>query len=170
MRRCLVLAALLAAACGDPLHAAQVAALGPEDPRVPPGPMHRPGQPCLVCHGDGGSATPLAAAGTLFRDPAATLPIAGADVILTDAARKSIALRTNCAGNFFVYPRSFAPVMPLWASAALGEHTIQMESPMHRDGDCAQCHADGAGPASAGHLFLTDDPLVSATLRPSVCP
>src|SRR5450432_160855 len=43
--------------CGDPVHDTAVSALGPEAPGVPKGPLHRPGQPCVLCHGPQGSAT-----------------------------------------------------------------------------------------------------------------
>ena len=57
------LAASLVWACGDPVHDARVAALGDERPGVPAGPNHRPGQPCLACHGgDGPSDVELAVA------------------------------------------------------------------------------------------------------------
>ena len=42
--------------CNDATHDEEVAALGAEDPAVPPGPDHRPGQPCLTCHGGIGPA------------------------------------------------------------------------------------------------------------------
>ena len=47
-------AASALAACVDESHELQVQALGAEVPGVPMGPLHRPGQPCLVCHGDQG--------------------------------------------------------------------------------------------------------------------
>src|ERR1700683_3328645 len=36
-----------------------IADLGPEKPGVHPGPLHRPGQPCLLCH-DGALGDPQA--------------------------------------------------------------------------------------------------------------
>jgi hypothetical protein len=84
------------------------------------------------------------------------VPAVGATVLLVDAAHAAVALRSNCAGNFFVAAERFAPALPLWASVRLGEQRIDMESPMHKDGDCARCHGDPAGPTSAGHLFVFD--------------
>jgi hypothetical protein len=37
--------------------------------------------------------------------------------------------------------------------------TLDMESPIYRDGSCAACHTDPLGPASAGHIFLLADTL-----------
>ena len=163
LARGLVLAtALLAAGCADPTQEARIAALGPEDPLLRPGPLHRPGQPCLVCH-DGGAASLFSAGGTIYRDRQGATPAADATVLLVDAAHTAIAVKTNCAGNFFVPARSFAPTMPLWASLRLGEERIDMESPMHKDGDCAACHGDPAGPTSAGPVFVFDGDGLSAS-------
>ena len=65
-----VAAVLLAAAvvaCVDESHELQVQALGGEAPGVSPGPLHRPGQPCLVCHGEPGPAShKFVMAGTVY--------------------------------------------------------------------------------------------------------
>ena len=50
--------AIALGACVDETHELQVQALGGEAPGVPKGPLHRPGQPCLVCHGEAGPASP----------------------------------------------------------------------------------------------------------------
>ena len=44
------LAALATTCTLDPVQSEAVADLGGEAPGVAPGPLHRPGQPCLVCH------------------------------------------------------------------------------------------------------------------------
>ena len=43
--------------CTDPLRDREIEALGDEAPGVSPGPEHRPGQPCVLCHSDGGPAS-----------------------------------------------------------------------------------------------------------------
>ena len=169
-RRPWLWAALALAGCSDPVRQAAIEALGPEDPRVAPGPLHRPGQPCLVCHGEGGGATPMSAAGTVYRMAGDATPAAGAEVTLRDAARTAVVAEVNCAGNFYVYARRFAPTLPLWASVRLGDESIAMESPLHRDGDCASCHGEPAGPASAGPIFVADDARAAAGLPRAVCP
>ena len=95
---------------------------------------------------------------------------ADATVLLLDAAHAAIAVKSNCAGNFFVPTQRFAPVLPLWASVRLGDESIAMESPLHRDGDCASCHREPAGPASAGPIFVADDARAAAGLPRAVCP
>src|SRR5262245_6092986 len=89
--------------CGDPVKDLAVDALGPEAPGVPEGPLHRPGQPCLVCH-DGGEARAFAMAGTVYLAPDSDLPAPGASVHMADAWGGSAVALANCAGNFFVKP------------------------------------------------------------------
>ena len=84
----IVAAALAAAAagCKDPVHDDAVSALPPEDPSVPPGPLHRPGQPCLVCHDGGGPGSLVfGTAGTIFQDQTDLTPLVAATVQLSDA-------------------------------------------------------------------------------------
>ena len=66
--RAAALASPCSCSCTDPVRDQQIERLGGEDPRVPPGPEHRPGQPCVLCHSDGGPASDLkfAIAGTIF--------------------------------------------------------------------------------------------------------
>lgn len=156
---CLGLAASLAGGCEDPVLAEKIAALGPEDPAVPPGPLHRPGQPCLLCHGSG-VASRLSVAGTVFRTPDSRRPIGGVEVRLIDAARRWFIAHTNCAGNFAVTPGEYEPVMPLWVSLSGQGLHIDMESAMNKDGDCGTCHQSDKSPASAGPVYLTDDPSI----------
>src|SRR5262245_50333962 len=63
----LPLLCLLAVGCTDPVRQAQIDKLGPEDPAVPVGPDHRPGQACVLCHSEGGPASSkaFAIAGTV---------------------------------------------------------------------------------------------------------
>jgi len=165
----LVLALLGMSGC-DPVRDSRIALLGPEIRGVPRGPFHRPGQPCLVCHGEDGFARPrLSVAGTVYRDPTETLPVADAEVILVDSARARFTATTNCVGNFYITPREFTPVLPLWATVRLDTFSIDMESPVHRDGDCTTCHTDPLTRTGAGHVFLTDDPNLAGKVPEARC-
>src|SRR5205823_5311730 len=93
---------LLGPACGDPVHDERVAALGPEDRNVPPGPLHRPGQPCLLCHSREGEASAFLIAGTVYLKKGSPVPYGNATVLITDAASTTYRATTNCAGNFLV--------------------------------------------------------------------
>lgn len=167
--RWLLAALSLAGACHDPVKEQAQAALGPEDPAVPRGPLHRPNQPCVLCHGPGGESPTMAFAGTIYVDPAARTPAPNVDIVVVDAAGREQRVRSNCAGNFYFEDRGGWPQFPVWTSAVVGEHRIDMESPIYREGSCAACHADPSGPSSAGHVFLADDPLQPVTLPPNDC-
>ena len=84
------------------------AALGPEAPNVPKGPLHRAGQPCAVCHRDGGEDPTFVFAGTVYRDPVEKIAVADAKVVLTDAAGHTFMTTTNCVGNFYVKTSEFS--------------------------------------------------------------
>ena len=160
-------------ACADPVWQAQVAALGPEQSDTAAGPLHRRGQPCLLCHSPAGTAPPFSVAGTVYRDPSTDVPGDGVEVVLIDAARRGYVAHSNCAGNFFVFPSEFQPQLPLWVSLRYTLSTarvqVDMESPMHRDGDCGTCHRAPKGPSSAGPVFLSDDPARIPTLPNRSC-
>jgi hypothetical protein len=162
--RALLLIVLATAACTDPVRQQAIAALGGEAPGVEPGPLHRPGQPCLVCH-DGGEVSSFSVAGTVYARAGGTMPVAKVTVELLDADARLWKAVTNCAGNFFVRPDQFQPRYPLWVTLAVGEERLDMESPVFRDGSCASCHGDPKGPASAGHAYflLDENPDLPAT-------
>ncbi len=80
-----VLAAAALASC-DPVHEAEKDAIGGDTPGVPNGPLHHPGQACIVCH-DGALFDPPAfsIAGTIFQDGNSTTPLPNATVTSTRA-------------------------------------------------------------------------------------
>jgi hypothetical protein len=155
-----VLVALVA--CADPVHDAEVTALGPEDPNVPPGPLHRPGQPCLVCHSD------FSVAGTVYNEDLVT-PFSGATVTLVDAIESMTQATTNSAGNFYVLESDWKPVFPIGSyetdgGAVFGVTVVgadpnspsEMLTHIGRDGSCASCHF-GAAPSgdTPGPVYVT---------------
>jgi hypothetical protein len=152
-----LLVLVLLGACSDPVREQAIADLGGEARGVPEGPLHRPGQPCLACH-DGGEASRFSIAGTVYAREGSKVPLNEVTVRLVDAQGRRSSSVTNCAGNFFVRPAEFAFQYPLWVTLAVGDHTIDMESPTFREGSCAACHGDPKGPASAGRVyFLLDE-------------
>jgi hypothetical protein len=155
--------------CGDPVRDQAIAALGPESPNRPAGPLHRANQPCLLCHSDAGGSVPMTVAGTVFRDPIDAWPVADVEVLLVDAAGRGFSTRTNCAGNFFVYPRQWAPTFPVWVTVRHGRQSIDMESPLNKDGDCATCHQDPKRASAVGHVFLDDNPERWAAIPAATC-
>jgi hypothetical protein len=161
--------ALAVAACGDPVTDTSIAALGSEDPNVPPGPSHRPGQPCLLCHRDGGKAQAFSLAGTVYADvSSAAKVVGGAKVFIVDSANVTFTAQSNCAGNFYVRSDQFAPAYPYWVTLRAGTVQHDMASPVYREGSCGACHADPRSPSSPGHVYVVADPTVD-TLPPSTC-
>jgi hypothetical protein len=165
-----VVAISLAAGCGDPVRDMLADSLGPEAAELRPGPEHRPGQPCLACHTDGGRAKPsFAIAGTTYREKGSTQVLGHVDVTLIDADGKTRRVRSNCAGNFYVMAGEIALREPFWVKLDFLGRTIDMESPVYREGSCAACHSEPAGPASAGAVFMTDDADVAVEIGRAPC-
>jgi hypothetical protein len=148
---------LAGSSCGDPVQDELVADLGPEG-KVPPGPLHRPGQPCLLCHEESGEAGPFTVAGTVYLDAMSATPVADVEVTVIDSMARSFASTTNCAGNFFIKPNQFVPVFPIWLEMRAGMVLRTMDTASFREGSCAACHADPKSRSSAGHVYLIDDP------------
>lgn len=151
------LALLLPIACSNPVHDDEVQALGPEDPGVPPGPLHRPGQPCLTCHGGGGPATALFSLGgtiTLVRGD--TAPAVNALVQIEDIGGNYWTAPTNEVGNFFVAAEHFVPQYPIKVNLFSADMTVtqNMQTYSARQGSCAACHALPLGPTSPGPVYL----------------
>ncbi len=160
---------MLGNACGDPVHDDLVSALGAENPKVPTGPLHRPGQPCMACHGGRGPAkSAFSMAGTVFALIDKTDPLSGVVVNLKDSVAypdpnsKGIDTTTNAAGNFFLHSDEFTPAYPVHVklshpTAPAGAGKV-MYSHVGRDGSCASCHHDPVGTESPGHIYFADDP------------
>ncbi len=176
MRSCALLALLLAVGCGDPVRSNAIDKLGGEASGVPPGPLHRPGQPCVLCHdGNGPGSMVLLFGGTVYQASETKVPLVGAIVHFRDSAGKDYKTATNCAGNFFVVDGDYEPNWPVFVKV---EYAITvnlptgpvtqplsptMTSPIYetdgstvsglRDRSCANCHSDPAGPSSVGHIY-----------------
>ena len=150
-----IAAALLAGVACDPVLASKIDALGGNAPGVRNGPLHRPGQPCTLCH-DGAFRDPPAfsVAGTVYTSADSAVPLAGAIVTLVGADGASFPVMTNDAGNFYVSPDAFSPKYPMRVSVAYGGTTVQMQSHVGWSGSCGTCHADPAGPDSPGHVYF----------------
>lgn len=160
--------AALVWACSDPLQSARVAALGDEHAGVSPGPTHRPGQPCLTCHGGSGPAdVDFSVAGTIYQTAAVdSPPLAGATVTIFDATQLADGgtphtAITNAVGNFYIRADAWSPSFPLHdvavSGAGIDTPTI-MHTVVGRDGSCATCHFDPRGSGSHGHVYLVVDP------------
>jgi hypothetical protein len=166
MRRQLIAVLLLCAACGDPVHDAAVAALGPEAPGVPHGPYHRPGQPCLTCHGgDGPADVEMSFAGTIYAYQSGDAPAAGATLRIVDAASQTYETTVNCVGNFWIPRGRFTPVFPATTATTSGNRSRIMLTEMHRADSCSDCHVSPASSRSPGQVWVlpASDPAPEAT-------
>jgi hypothetical protein len=142
----------------DPVLDDAVAALGPETPGVPPGPLHRPGQPCLLCH-DGAFGDPRAfsVAGTLFQIPSSPQPAVAASVAVTDSTGSTHDLTSNAAGNFYLPASEWTPVLPLQVVVESQAGAPVYMFSLAETGGCATCHQNPPGPDSPGQVCLTLD-------------
>jgi hypothetical protein len=149
-------------ACADPMHDEAVRSLGPEDPHVAVGPLHRPGQPCLTCHGGSGPASGrLSLGGTVYAVysvlPPTKQPALNAVVEIEDIDGRQHSASTNAAGNFFVLPGEFTPHYPIQMKVSSSDGAIvqQMQTFSARAGSCADCHTDPQSPTSPGPVYLS---------------
>lgn len=140
---------------------------------------HRPGQPCLLCHGETIFVPPpgpdFETAGTVYggdSDPEDS-GIEGVDVIITDAMGREIVAVTNRAGNFMVEVSSdvneptqrdkgrllipWELEFPLSVRIRMGEIEQEMETKIWREGSCAHCHGPEPGADSVGRVYLYDE-------------
>jgi hypothetical protein len=155
---CVVLAALLCVSACDPVIDQKIAALPGEQPGVRPGPRHRAGQPCLLCHdGELGDPREFSVAGTVYERQGTTIAAGGATVSLTDSNGNGYDAVTNDVGNFYISPFEFKPVYPLQVDVHYRGERATMRSVIGRDGACATCHADPASAASPGHVYVALD-------------
>lgn len=154
----LICVALCTLAACNPVVDNAVDDLGGEAPGVHPGPQHRPGQPCLLCHdGSIGSPPEFSVAGTVFKKPGATEPAVRAVVELQNDDGSAFETTTNSAGNFYLRPGMFKPKFPLQVKVRYQGEEVTMHSTIGREGACAGCHSDPAGPDSPGHVYVQLD-------------
>lgn len=139
--------------CVDPLKEDAITQLGDEAAGVAVGPLHRAGQPCLVCH-NGIDSTPFTLAGTIYLETDAAQPAASALVEMANGLGAKFSIATNCAGNFFVRPGDFEAAWPVWVRIKHNGWEQIMESPINEDGSCASCHTPEIGPASPGPVYV----------------
>jgi hypothetical protein len=163
--------------CGNPVIDTKVAALGGEVPGIDPGEFHRPGQPCLDCHGVYGGASPqMSIAGTIFAAPIDKLPtpVENVNIVITDSfgskngaspTVKPPDRKTNCVGNFFFTRDEFDPGFPLEAKiecptkpGSVDTTGHYMSSRISREGSCGACHTGARDQGSPGWIYCVEKP------------
>jgi len=159
-----IVAALGLMACESPVNDDQITCLGGEQPGVPTSAFHRPGQPCIVCHGDYQGDKPImAVAGTIFATPSNPVPVEGVRVRLTDSAGSTKDATTNCIGNWWIDSDAWMPAFPLRAEIVCPStapddpdqppRRLVMGTRITRDGSCAGCHIGPPAQDSPGWIF-----------------
>lgn len=152
--------ALTSVSCIDPFHDQAVADLGPEAKGVEEGEEHRPGQPCLTCHGGLGPGPDFVAAGTVYLTPTSTTGVEGAVVVLKDAAGTEKRVETNEVGNFYVKEGKWRPVFPLAVRIEYGKDKATMYTRIGRNAGCGSCHKRDAtgGPDHMPRVYVRATP------------
>lgn len=141
----MAMSAALAAmvSCTDPVLDDAIAALGPEV--AAPGPEHRPGQPCVLCHSESGTDPNhvFSVAGTIYETSTGAQGAAGVEVRLRAADGSERITSTNPAGNFYVAKDAWDPAFPLHVHIYRpGDAVQRMNTMIGREGSCASCHFD----------------------------
>ncbi len=151
-----VTVAALSACAGDPVLDQQVSDLGGEADGVEPGPLHRAGQPCMVCHQVNGAARAFTVAGTVVKSKDDTTGVEGITVELLDTSGARRTAITNSVGNFFVLADDWTPLWPVATRIVLdGGKDRRMQTPIFREGSCAKCHGTQTGTRSAGPVTVS---------------
>lgn len=152
--------------CQSPVQDDEIEAWGGEEPGVPPSEFHRPGQPCVLCHGEYQGDEPIiSVGGTVFATPTKARPVGGVKVTLIDSDGQVASKTTNCIGNFFFTPDEFTPVFPLRAEiecpipGATTTKRFVMGTRIGRDGSCASCHNGPPAPDSPGWIYCSETDL-----------
>ena len=144
-------------ACPNPNHTDAISDLGGEVDGVGPGPRHRPGQPCLTCHGGSGPGPDFVIGGTIYATRNGTAALSGVAVVLTDAAQSHKTLTSNDVGNFYLPSEQWTPTYPISVKLVYGGVTKEMNSLIGRNGGCAFCHYGSDNEAShMPPVFMSD--------------
>jgi hypothetical protein len=136
--------------CTDPVKDRAIERLGGEDPAVPTGPEHRPGQPCVLCHSEGGPASnkPFVIAGTIWDTNRADARGAeGVQIFFIDAASATRNYQTNAAGNFYIPEGEWSDLTFPFKTGIVAKDGKQfpMISTVNREGSCNFCHRPTPG-------------------------
>lgn len=132
------------------------------------GPLMKPGQDCLRCHGgsavenessDEGSADERSgdartweAAGTIYADPqaAASAGVKDAEILIVDSTGRALTLHSNSVGNFYT-AETLHPPLTVQAQRNGVRMAMNMPAP---DGACNRCHRQPPEDGAPGRLFV----------------
>ncbi|MEZ4302385.1 MAG: hypothetical protein R3B70_46085 [Polyangiaceae bacterium] len=148
----------------DPVPQEVIDSLGPEVGSASD--THRPGEPCVLCHGSYGGVSPqMVIGGTAFTtdDDGNIIGADAVEVTVFDSSGGSRKACTNSAGNFYLEKDEWKEIaFPLTVRAG----SRRMRSLIGRDGSCGSCHKipdpdfperdpdTGAAHDSAGYILV----------------
>lgn len=158
MKPWLVAVLLLVVGCSDPVRDTRREALGPEDPEIPVGPLHRAGQPCLLCHDGSASSSVFSFAGTVYEQSEAEEPAARTEVVVIDYVGRQARATTNEVGNFWIEEADFEPKWPVWVKIERRDEKVTMTSPVYREGSCGACHRGDGDPSHVRRVHWEGEP------------
>lgn len=140
--------ACFSASCTDPVKDRAIDRLG-EETAAGPGPLHRPGQPCVLCHSDGGPASgkKLVIGGTVFATSSPQSKGAkDVRVLFIDAASAQRETSTNEVGNFFITESEWPDLtFPFKVGLVADNKAVPMMTTVNREGSCNFCHKPNEG-------------------------
>jgi hypothetical protein len=117
-------------------------------------PTMDPGEDCLECHGAGGDheARRWTLAGTVFGAPdaPASAGLRGVSVHATDAEGRTVTIRSNQAGNFYLADQL---AFPLRVSIEQ-DGVVKTMAPLVTYGGCNHCHRQPPANGAPGRLSL----------------
>jgi hypothetical protein len=156
----LVALASFSMSCTDPVRDRAIERLGEERDGIPQGPEHRPGQPCVLCHSEGGPASdkPFAIAGTIFaNDKPDSVGAAGVRVFFIDASSATRTYVTNSVGNFYIPEGEWSDLTYPFKTGIRNDNDapINMSTTVNREGSCNFCHKPSPG---SPYSLPGDDP------------
>lgn len=170
----------LGSCVNDPVADTRLTALGDDFPAgLEETQYHRPGQPCVTCHGKRGSASPkFSVAGTVFwgscnisktdfadekirAEKCDLTPVKNAEVRFVDYLGTPVCAVTNCWGNFTVPDGQIGFPFLVSVSKRLDNGDLlverQMQGHVAREGSCAGCHDNPRRADSPGQIYLFPD-------------
>ena len=113
-----------------------------------------PGQACINCHASrGGEAPRFSIAGTVYpsgHEPDLCYGTSAAQIVITDAAGKTLTLTPNSAGNF---SSSTSVALPYHAKVVANGAERAM-SAAQTSGDCNSCHTQFGANSAPGRITL----------------
>ena len=145
----LSIVAAAALSCANPVHTDAVAAQGGDSSGefngISPGPTHRAGQQCMVCHGGDGPGPNFSFAGTIYITRGQPDPAVNATISITDENNQTHDLISNDVGNFYITKDDWDAEMPAnvkvsWTDSTGRKSDHPMISRIGNNGGCATCH------------------------------